>query len=81
MKIRQKKIKINGKLVESPQYIVSVGSKIETVGPGGSAGGPDFSFLPHLVCVNPHKVYLAKEPRFCPELIFYDLKKGLSQLC
>lgn len=79
--LNKSKVKVNGKVVKSFSLVIAVGSTIEACFSVKRQGSVDFSFLPHLISVHTHKAYLVKEPKFCPELVFYDLKRGLSRLC
>ena len=73
-------VKVNETVVQSPLKILRVGSTIEVEKPDHN-NLCDLTFIPHLINLSPRKILLFKEPEFCPELIFYDLRKGLRNLC
>jgi ribosomal protein S4 len=78
--IKEGVIKVNQVTTRNPLKVLKVGSDLERQGVF-KGHLPDLTFLPHLMEVGPKKLLLFKEPEFCPELVFYNLKQGLRNLC
>jgi hypothetical protein len=79
--ITQGIISVNGLQVKSKLKVLSPGSLVKIHKDIRFRSGVDSSFLPHILCINCQKFVLLKDPEFCPEILYFDLKKGLKNLC